>query len=229
MSKSKSQKGSIGFVYGGNVLKVGIVCLFVSDESKPEGKFDKLKKGPTEDDLKRSPDLPKLSVGPYVSCRYVPCENQTKMFDALKQKLAEHHISQDLYGVYSTTVINIMKEITGSKTVHKLSAEAKEKKDETEMESEGEVKDKRSAKRAKAESEAEDKEPTPKKEVKKEVKKDVKKSEPKPEPKRAKPENEEEKKPTPKGKKEEKKPVPVKRPVDSDSDSNSDSGSDSDD
>lgn len=223
MSKSKVQKGSIGFVYGGNVLKVGVVCLFVSDEQKPEMKFDKLKKGNSDDEVK-------LSVGPYVSCRYVPCEKQNEMFTALKSKLAEHHIAQDLYAVYSTTVINIMKEITGSKTVNKLSAE---KKEDHEANSESEVdkksKKKPSKKETKQEETEEDK-PVEKKPVKKApVKKETKpaettedeKPQKKPQPKK------EEKKPQPK-KVEEKKPVKKMEKSDSDSESKSDDSDDSD-
>jgi hypothetical protein len=158
MSKSKSQKGSIGFVYGGNIIKVGTVITFVSEDSKPEQKFEKLKKGPSEEEVKKNPELLRMAVGPYASCRYVPCENQNKMYEELKKKLADTHIVQDHYSSFSTTVVNIMKEITGSKTVHKLSTESKEKKGETDTEkdSEDEV-DKKDKKKKKAEKKSEKK------------------------------------------------------------------------
>ena len=130
-SKAKKTKGSVGFAYGG-VLKTGAACIFSSSSPKPEEEFEALKD----------------HYGKYISGRYVSCENQDTHFEKLQSKLEDcDQGGKNVYNSHSSTLVTLIKEITGEKTAPKLGSKpadkpkkaAAKKKAESDSDSESEA------------------------------------------------------------------------------------------
>jgi hypothetical protein len=128
-SKSKSNKGSVGFAYGG-VMKLNTSFVFKSTKKEPSD---------IQSDLVQY-------YGPGITLKYVNVEEAKldEIFKEFQTKLAEYNLATTrLYDISIATGSNTLREISGLKC-HRLDFSKKSNEDEVEVVETDEVETKQS-------------------------------------------------------------------------------------
>ena len=94
--KSSSDKGVLGFFYGG-VLKMKVCMLFSCEGTDPQEVYDETRK----------------YFGRYVTCKYVLCENQDTLLEKFKTKHKSINEYENLFNESQSEIWKSLKELAG--------------------------------------------------------------------------------------------------------------------
>jgi hypothetical protein len=133
-SKSKVQKGSLGFIYGG-IIKTGYARLFCSDDIDPLETIKEFREHYGED----------------FSCRYIKCENPSKVLKKVLKELGEDEtLFENVIQQHATNLSNLLKNVGGVKQAHRCNLKQKPTKKSTKKTT------KKSKKKVESDNESED-------------------------------------------------------------------------
>merc|ERR1712127_873187 len=102
---------SVGFLYGGT-MKTGYAKVIFSVEKKPVDIVTDHKQ----------------HYGPDLQCRYINVEESESVYNNILEKIKDNVTYENLCKIYANNLVATMKEVSGSKSAHRLSLEKEENK-----------------------------------------------------------------------------------------------------